>query len=403
MRTWHCLKSRDERGSILLAGLMLVFVMTILGFALFDLTVLESRLVIDRHTRTQACYASEVGLNRLWQEMGDGDGINDFSQVNLLTDPTDVYINAGFTTNNGPYTYTVTKLESLAGPPPRLRARATGTSPPTVTSPTGVQCVIAAFFSRVIGFQNALSSPNSLTIGGGPNTLVDSYIGSYNPSAPGNNGDVESNGTLTISGNTTILGDTVAGGTVTFPPVLPCGPPYYDNSLGKITGVFDYTPAVGDLEVKPGKSANLANWTYCFKSVTVKGSLTVSGPVVVYLTGSGDTTGGAIINTTLCAANLQILSSGGPSSGDAIKITGGTETYLTLYAPGAQVDVSGGGEIFGAIVGYTVTVHGGSSIHFDEALANGTVTCPGAPPPPPITLLGGTVGFKRDSWALVQN
>jgi hypothetical protein len=171
------------------------------------------------------------------------------------------------------------------------------------------------------------------------------------------------------------------------------------SGSGGITPAGSFTYTDGDLKVTAGNTVTLANGTYCFKSVTLVGNslLKVNGPVVVYLTDQADLSGGAVINTTNCAANLQILSSGT----GAIKVSGGTQTFLTIYAPSAQVDVVGGGDLSGAIVGNSVKVTGGSNIHFDEALSNGTVTCGGGNPP--INLAGGTVAFKRDSWTLVQN
>ena len=41
-----------------------------------------------------------------------------------------------------------------------------------------------------------------------------------------------------------------------------------------------------------------------------------------------------------------------------------------MYAPNHDVVVGGGGDLFGAIIGGTVTASGGSHLHFDESLAN---------------------------------
>ncbi len=400
----------DDRGSVLLGGFVLVLVMTILGFGLFDLTVLESRLVIDRQARTQACNVAESALNRLSQDMGNGDGINDFAQVYALGNPTNVYTSAGFNTNNGIYTYTVTKVAPPPTNPTAVQVLATGTSPPTVTSSTGVQCVIKAVFKQQFGFPFALVGTVNVMISGGL-SLVDSFNSATGPyaSSADSNGDVRSSADITIS-NSTVKGDATAGGTVTNggtvtgattnsatppvtlgpSPVAPCGPPFSSGS--GITG-GTYNSANGNLIVSGGGTATLANGTYCFNSIALSGGskLVVNGPVVVYLLSFLAMSGGSIVNNTLNAANLQLLSSG--TGQGTISLSGGSGGYMTIYAPGTEVDLSGGSEVFGAIVGSSVNISGDSKVHLDKALNNS----PG--------LQGGvvTATVKRESWTLVQN
>jgi hypothetical protein len=55
---------RNQRGSILVGVLMLVFVMTILGLALFDIAQLDARLKIDSVTGVRALEIAEAGLER---------------------------------------------------------------------------------------------------------------------------------------------------------------------------------------------------------------------------------------------------------------------------------------------------------------------------------------------------
>ena len=54
----------DERGSVFVTGLVLVFVMTMLGAALFDVARLEARLRLDSQTRVQGLEIAEAGLER---------------------------------------------------------------------------------------------------------------------------------------------------------------------------------------------------------------------------------------------------------------------------------------------------------------------------------------------------
>ena len=54
----------DQRGSVLLMSLVLIFVMTILGLALFDLGVVESRLVLTSQTDARAFEIAQAGMER---------------------------------------------------------------------------------------------------------------------------------------------------------------------------------------------------------------------------------------------------------------------------------------------------------------------------------------------------
>jgi hypothetical protein len=55
---------QNERGSALLSSLVLLFVITLLGLALFDLGVLENRLAATSHTNAQAFEIAQAGLER---------------------------------------------------------------------------------------------------------------------------------------------------------------------------------------------------------------------------------------------------------------------------------------------------------------------------------------------------
>src|SRR5438552_18822118 len=54
----------DQRGSTLVMGLMLVFIMTLLGVALVDVARLDARLKLDSQTGVQALEIAEAGLER---------------------------------------------------------------------------------------------------------------------------------------------------------------------------------------------------------------------------------------------------------------------------------------------------------------------------------------------------
>ena len=175
--------------------------------------------------------------------------------------------------------------------------------------------------------------------------------------------------TIMLSGNATVGTATPnqPSAAIVAPAVAACAP-FSTNAAAWLTGKYSYNEKTGDLTVSGGNVATLADGSYCFHSVTLSGgsSLIVNGAVKINVTGTVDASGGSLVNTTLRPANLQVASS--YSGKDGVKVSGHSSAYLTVYAPGTDVTFSGGSPFFGALVGKTLTVSGGSALHYDVAV-----------------------------------
>jgi hypothetical protein len=66
------------------------------------------------------------------------------------------------------------------------------------------------------------------------------------------------------------------------------------------------------------------------------------------------------------AANLIFNYAGTP----AVKLSGGSASYMVANTPNAAVTFSGGSDLYGAILGKTINDSGGTSLHFDTALTS---------------------------------
>jgi hypothetical protein len=62
---------------------------------------------------------------------------------------------------------------------------------------------------------------------------------------------------------------------------------------------------------------------------------------------------------------------------NTLSIAGGSGAALTIYAPYADVNVTGSGAVYGSIIGNTIQAQGGAQFHYDEAL--GAVAGSGPP------------------------
>jgi hypothetical protein len=87
--------------------------------------------------------------------------------------------------------------------------------------------------------------------------------------------------------------------------------------------------------------------------------------LALYVAGDMILSGGEIVNETEIPANVRIY---GTSACRRVSLAGGSALHAAIYAPQADIRISGGTELFGAAVGRTVDVQGESSIHYDEAL-----------------------------------
>jgi phage baseplate assembly protein gpV len=255
---------------------------------------------------------------------------------------------------------------------------------------------LTVYLSGVIGLQK-------ITISGGL-SLVDSYDSSIGyPASQSSDATLISNVSIVTSGGADVDGSFISGGSVNvgsgttvdgdvyyettlsnsgfitgaiyhqaFDPIVapipaPCGS-YTQNPATWITGAYTYDAAKGKLTVSGGGMATMAAGSYCFSEVTVSGGSTLafSGAVEINVTGKFTDSGGSVQNPSLIPFNLQVSSSYTGSNG--VTVSGSSATYMSIYAPGTGVTVSGGGPFYGSLVGKTLTISGGSSVHQDLAL-----------------------------------
>jgi hypothetical protein len=189
-------------------------------------------------------------------------------------------------------------------------------------------------------------------------------------------------GAVTLQSGAVVTGDVTAGGaisnkgtingtatpntptpTIDPPDVAPCSP--FSGTAG-ISGDFKYDAAKGDLTVSGKKSVTLADGTYCFHNLSLSGGseLHVNGPVKIFLTGKLEASGGSgFVNPTSVPANLQFSTSF--DGKDGVKLSGGSQAYLSVYAPQTDVTLSGGSPVFGALLGKTLELSGNAVVHYD--------------------------------------
>jgi Tfp pilus assembly protein PilX len=249
----------------------------------------------------------------------------------------------------------------------------------------------------------------------GNNTLTNSYDSSnlaLGTSASG--GNVGTNGNLTEAGGATIDGSlstprvgvgscssgnvsaltssggaTVSSGVVQLPQQVTLAPPDLPNPLPPTTAyngngqILLNGASVGNVTVNANSTLTLCavgqTCTINVNSITLNGNgqivIPVGATVILNVAGQSQTTpidftGGSTSNASLDPSHFQIQYAGTGT----VKVNGGSSASEMLYAPNAAVELSGGNDFYGSIVGATVTDTGGAKLHYDRHLSKSFYT-----------------------------
>ena len=254
-------------------------------------------------------------------------------------------------------------------------------------------------------FSFAVFGNNGVTMSGGAYT--DSYVGSSASHVAGQyrQGDVGTNSRqlcgIRLSGGAKIYGAGLVGvGGSPATVVCLAGGTSISGPTDALASVKQMTPktdpgegtGVGVLKLSGNTSKILTTGNYRYSSITLSGAskLTLSGQITLHVDGnftlsgnsslvitSGtvtifangnkiDISGGSIVNSTQDPANLVIYGSSGLQT---VNLSGGTSLHGFIFAPAAAIKITGGQETYGAIVGNTVDLIGGTSVHYPEDLS----------------------------------
>jgi hypothetical protein len=234
-------------------------------------------------------------------------------------------------------------------------------------------CAVAPENYGIIGL-------NSISMSG---RATSSYWSSTGEEIPGG-GNIASNGNISLSGGATINGNarsykgTVSGGTVTgttaaLPTALSFPPgdasAYWTNNAN----TYAKTWMTGQsFNLSKNQSATLPGGNYVFKDFNTQtgSTLTFTGPTTIYCWGTFNMTGQTVTNSNV-PKNLKIVMCTGPTgqTPGSLSVTAGAALYADIYAPQSAVNINGGGEIYGSVLGLTVNMSGNGGIHYDLSLS----------------------------------
>jgi hypothetical protein len=149
--------------------------------------------------------------------------------------------------------------------------------------------------------------------------------------------------------------------------------------------------SLGNVLINAGATVHLKAGIYEWNSIKVNGNADIvidSGPVIFRIAGKDeatpiDLTGGAITNNTFDPMKLQFVFA--PDAADIMGIddgtltkdivmNGGSNNSSVVYAPKADGKLTGGSDLFGAVIFRKLKDMGGTAVHYDRALQNSAFT-----------------------------
>ncbi|HEY6071515.1 MAG TPA: hypothetical protein VIU85_09095 [Chthoniobacterales bacterium] len=295
-------------------------------------------------------------------------------------------------------------------------------TPHVLTAPQ-VSRRIEAIVRPVSAFDAAIMSVGVVDLTN-QNIVVDSYDsgdptkstnGLYDAAKRQENGDIATDGQLIDAGNAHIFGDVATNaGTVSgaanitgtertdfYQEPIPVGAPTWtatNSSVTSVTGNATITAAatrgsassryiLSQVSLSGSKTLTIAgnpSGTQTYVEIYVTGDISVSGTsqiiiqpgvtATIYFAGNVDITGQGVLNSNNQPGDL-LLYGIEPSDGSSkhLKFAGNAQITASIYAPGYDVTVNGGGtngHVYGSIVGKTVTMTGVSNLHYDEQLGS---------------------------------
>jgi Flp pilus assembly protein TadG len=220
---------------------------------------------------------------------------------------------------------------------------------------------------------------DSIDVSGNGNTdSYNSVNGLYSAALARDGGHVASNGNITMSGSGIVHGDAHPG---VGKSVLLSGGASVTGTTTPMTQTLSFPAptlptsyfSVGAFSVSSGTFYVAAGDYYCTSlSVSNNATFYCQGPVRVFCSGPVNISGGSINTYQNVPANMQILM----LNSSSVTLSGQADLYATIYAPLSPVYQSGRADIYGSIVGKSLSFSGtwDGGVHFDESLGTGGTT-----------------------------
>lgn len=371
-------RRRPTAGQALIAVLAVVGALVIQGASLGLLTINEFRAMERHATLLQSLHASEGGVHRALAE--------------LRRDPYWVGVTQALVGLAG-HRYDITVTHLPTDPPNRQRVVATGYVPIRQRwQPYQVGAALDVV-PHAVFFPMGIFARTRMEIAG--NAVLDSYDsqqGAYGTGPIGNDADIGTNSVAADAieggGNAVINGDIIVGPRGNPQTVIDLSQSVQHNGRVLVAPEAAALPVVdvpddlvngGAFVLNGQQTQTLAAGSYWFSSFTTGGQATLQtdGVVTIYVTGAVDVGASTIAADPGNPAAFRMFVVGQ----QLVRVGAGATFYGTIYAPQSAVEIAGGSQFFGAVIGDTVFLKGSGNttrFHYDIALRDMAIESGGA-------------------------
>ncbi len=399
-------KAENEKGIVLIGAIALIAILALFGTVAVITTSTEIIISKNHKTSVQANYAAEAGYSHLI-----GAYLNNTNYFLAKDTATTIGLSAnepGTANFGNNLVYWFPSIIYDSNDPPQYvdvisHGNAWGTN-----SVEKIQVRITPTSSSP--FDYGIFGDGDITISG--NGETNSYDSSIDPWASNllSKGNIGTNdtgvGVIALNDNAVINGDAQVG---------PGGNPATDITLSGNAAVNgdtsaadspkDMTPMTDPgggtpetLSISGNNTKTISGGIYRLPNISISGNATgkISGDVTLYLDGNISISGNGKLEI-LDGASLTIYASGtvnisgngivnqnlnprpeecvlfGTASCTSLTVSGNGDLYAAIFAPAATCSFTANGDIYGSLVGDTVTIPSNGAVIFDESLNDLTI------------------------------
>ena len=380
--------SRQPRGAALVVVMLVMAVLLLAGTTFMTISSTETQIALNERAAAQALLLAEAAIQK---------GLARLNANPAYGGETDTPL------GGGTFTVKVTTVPGCTAVSARLFV---GTASVPVTGGTArgeVRAVVdtvsypfrwAAFATVPNGilhdevYEGVGVDRTDKELWLGSTGMVDSFDsggGAYDPAGnSGVRGNIGANGDVTAEYNTDVKGDIQAGDAIFMPASVTVTGNKTENAASQsFPQVTPGTPGSAGLKVPKDKTESLSAETYYYQYLDFAdgASLTVSGPVTIYVTGPtipGDASGRVVrlgSNVTLGSepgTQLRIItkSDGAPLEFVRFSAGDGFRFYGSLYGTNTDVYIGANSQIFGSLIGRTILTGVSTKVYYDQAMSN---------------------------------
>lgn len=375
--------SRQPRGAALVIVMLVTAVLLLAGMSFMTISSTETQIALNERASAQAQLLAEAAIHKAIARLRLN-AESAFEETNIPlgggTFSTKVSTVAGCTSNSARQLIATASVP-VTGGTAKAEIR---TTVDTVSYPYrwAAYAVVPNGIVYWDDYQGIDRTDKELWV---LNTsLLDSFDsggGTYNSTAnSGARGHIGANGDVFVEYNTDVKGDVLAGDDIfEGVGVTVTGSKQAQAASQSFPQVTPGTSSTA-LTVAAGQTVNLSAGTKYYKYLDFGNgaSLTVSGPVTIYVTGPALDASGHVVrlgtNVTLGSepgTQLRLITKSDGAPADFVRFSAGSgfRFYGSLYGTNTDVYIGDSSQIFGSLIGRTIKMGAGTKVHFDQAMS----------------------------------